>query len=167
MNDPRRIVSNTGPLISLEKLTDGYELMRRMYDAILIPHVVVEEVAADQFSTPTAYLRHYGITDLIEVHSEIVAPDLPGLQRLHEGERQAICLALECRLPLLIEETLGREIAALAGIHFSGIAGQIVKAFRADLLSFDETQEKLWELLQVGRINRKIYEQLLESLPRS
>jgi predicted nucleic acid-binding protein len=31
------IVSDTGPLISLEKMTDGYVLMEKLYGQILVP----------------------------------------------------------------------------------------------------------------------------------
>jgi predicted nucleic acid-binding protein len=91
--------------------------------------------------------------------------ELPEAERLHEGERQAIQLALELQLPLLIEETIGRRVAQSVGIQISGIAGQVIKAFRQDLITATEVQNKLSELLRAGRINRKIYETLLASLP--
>ena len=69
MTEVRRIVSNTGPLISLEKLRQGYDFIRQLYDTIIIPPSVLDEVAEGQFSTPQAYLQHYGIVDLIEVQA--------------------------------------------------------------------------------------------------
>jgi hypothetical protein len=48
---------------------------------------------------------------------------------LHVGEAQAIQLARELALPLLIEETVGRRVALGLGLSISGIAGQILKAF--------------------------------------
>ena len=157
----RQIVSDTGPLISLEKLSQGYDFIRRLYDKLIIAPAVLEEVAAGQFATPEEYLQHYGISDLIEVRTVSQPHELPEAERLHEGETQAIQLALELQLPLLIEETLGRRIAQSVGIQISGIAGQIIKAFRQDLIAATETQNKLSELLRGGRINRKIYEALL------
>ena len=53
----RQIVSNTGPLISLEKLSQGYDLIRGLYDKLIVPRVVLEEVAAEQFATPDEYLQ--------------------------------------------------------------------------------------------------------------
>ena len=159
----RQIVSNTGPLISLEKLSQGYEFIRQLYDKLIIAPVVLDEVAAGQFATPEAYLQHYGISDLIEVRTVAQPHGLPEAERLHEGETQAIQLALELQLPLLIEETVGRRVAQGVGIQISGIAGQIIKAFRQGILSATEAQDKLSELLRAGRINRKIYEALLAS----
>ena len=51
----RRIVSNTGPLISLEKLRQGYDFIRQLYDTIIIPPGVLDEVAAGQFAASHAY----------------------------------------------------------------------------------------------------------------
>ena len=120
-----------------------------------------EEVAAGQFATPQAYLQHYGIVDLIAAQTVSQRERLPEGARLHVGEAQAIQLARELALPLLIEETVGRRVAQGLGISISGIAGQILKAFRQGLLTAQEARKKLLELFQAGRINRQIYEALL------
>jgi len=163
----RQIVSNTGPLISLEKLSLGYAFIRGLYDKLIIPPVVLEEVAAGQFATPNEYLRHYDIFDLIEVRTMSQPRELSEAERLHEGERQAIQLALELQLPLLIEETAGRRVAQSVGIEISGIAGQILKAFRQGIFSATEAHDRLDEMFRAGRINRKIYDALLAPLSKA
>lgn len=160
----RQIVSNTGPLISLEKLHQGHAFIRRLYDKVFVAPAVLEEVAAGQFATPEEYLQHYGISDLLEVRTVSQSHVLPEAVRLHEGETQAIQLALELQLPLLIEETVGRRVAQSVGLQISGVAGQILKAFRQGISAATEAQDKLGELLRGGRINRRIYEALLASL---
>ena len=165
MTEARRIVSNTGPLISLEKLRQGYDFIRQLYDTIIIPPSVLDEVTEGQFATPHAYLQHYGIVDLIEVHSVARHEQLPEAARLHGGEVQAIQLAQALALPLLIEETVGRRVAQRLGISISGIAGQIITAFRHGIITAQEARHKLLELFQTGRINRKIYEALLAGMP--
>lgn len=127
---------------------------------------MLEEVAAGQFTTPGGYLQHYGISDLIEVRTVPQPRELLEAERLHEGETQAIQLALELQLPLLIEETVGCRVAQSVGIQISGIVGQILKAFRQGSISAPEAQAKLSELLRAGRINRKIYEALLAALSK-
>ena len=165
MTEVRRIVSNTGPLISLEKLRQGYDFIRQLYDTIIIPPGVLDEVAEGQFATPQAYLQHYGIVDLIEVQVVSRSEQLPEVVRLHVGEAQAIQLALELALPLLIEETVGRRVARELGMAISGIAGQILQAFRRGIITAQEARNKLLELFQAGRINRKLYEALLAVVP--
>lgn len=161
MSEDQQIVSNTGPLISLEKMNHGYEFIRRLYTTLIIPPAVLAEVAADQFEVPQAYLEHYEIVDLIEIREVTRHSQLPEMDRLHPGEIEAIQLALDLQLPLLIEETAGRRVAQQVGLRISGIAGQIIKAFRQDLLSATESRSHLGALFQTGRINRKIYDTLI------
>lgn len=164
MNAKRRIISNTGPLISLEKLTNGYEFIRRLYETIFVPPSVLFEIAHDQYASPTDYLAYYGITDLICVRAVTVSRRWPELERLHDGEKEAILLGLELNLPLLIEETMGREIAGSCGIHVSGIAGQILKAYREGLISGKDAEEKLTQLYSAGRIGRNMHAGLLADI---
>ena len=160
----RLIVSNTGPLISLEKLENGFQFIRKLYDRILIPESVLNE-ATYHFSRPDLYLSIYGISDLIEVHSlKSTTPKLPVFTNLHTGETEAIQLALELKLPLLIEEDDGRKVAEEAGLEISGIAGQILRAFRFQLISNPEAREMLRALFDTKRLDGRTFQILLKSL---
>lgn len=155
------IVSNTGPLITLERLPGGYDLMRRLYRRILIPPQVLAELAAGLTATMD-YLEHHHIQDLVAVEG---APDpAPQLARLDEGERYAIALALARRLPLLIEDRLGRELASREGLIVSGIAGQILMAHYRGILTVTAAREQFQRLYEVRRINRQLLQQMIESL---
>jgi predicted nucleic acid-binding protein len=160
MTSGRHIVSDAGPLISLEKITDGYRFIARLYDRIFVPPAVLDEVASGLPDAAQTYLAHYHIETLIAVQPPTQPYRLPEAERLHEGEVQAMWLALELGLPLLIEETVGRRVAQNAGLSISGIAGQIVSAYRQGLISPEEASHKLSELLQAGRISRKLHEAL-------
>lgn len=164
MNEPQRVVSDAGPLISLEKLSGGYRFIAQLYEGIIVPPKVLEEIAQERYSQPQEYLKSHQISDLIEARTPSRIPELPESQRLHEGEVQAIALALELKLPLLIEETIGRRVALAVGIEISGIAGQILRACREEVIDRSTAQSLLGELLVGGRINRKIYLALLNAL---
>ena len=164
MSGKREIASDTGPLITLEKLSDGYRFIRLLYDRIIIPPIVLDELVQGQFVSHQAYLEHYGVEDLLQVVETRSNLDVPGGELLDAGERGAILVALERELPLLIEEEAGRQFARSLGLQISGIAGQVVKAFRAGLISSREAQDKLRELFEAGRINRKIYTALAETV---
>jgi predicted nucleic acid-binding protein len=86
------------------------------------------------------------------------------MERLHGGENQAIQLALERELPLLIEEEAGREVALEAGLRISGIAGQLLKAVRVGVLPVENGIEKLEALLRAGRINTLIFEGIRDAM---
>jgi predicted nucleic acid-binding protein len=156
----REIASDTGPLITLEKLSDGHRFIRLLYDKVVIPRTVLDELAQGQFVSPQAYLEHYGTEDLLEVVETSGDLAVPGAELLDAGEREAIQIAMERALPLLIEEEAGRQCARSLGLQISGIAGQVVKAFRAGLISSREAQDKLRQLFEKGRINRKIHTEL-------
>ena len=81
-----------------------------------------------------------------------------------EGEQYAIALALARRLPLLIEDRLGRQFAAEEGLIVSGIAGQILTAYYRGLLTAAAAREQFQRLYEVRRINRRLLQQLIESL---
>ena len=159
---PRQIVSDTGPLISLEKITGGYRFIRRLYNRLLVPPAVMDELVAGQFETQEAYLRHFDAEDLVVVKqpSEVSSTKKIEGQTKHldEGERQAIRLALELDLPLLIEEEAGRGVARALGLHISGMAGQLLKSVRERAISADDASNKLTELRWAGRINQHIFE---------
>lgn len=159
----RRVVSDTGPLISLEKLTGGFRFIRRLYNQIIVPPAVLEEVGFHEDRAET-YLERHGISDLVEVRPVTARVEVPGIERLHEGEIQAIRLALAYDLPLLIEEAAGRRSARQAGVSISGIAGQIVKGQRRGMIPTEEARSMLEEMVKHRRINERIYERLMAAL---
>jgi len=159
--ESRIIVSNTGPFISLEKIKDGFSLIRSLYDQVFIPPQVVNELDSSQ-----DYLKKRNLEDLVIVE-EVTLSDDSDLELLDLGEQYAIALALKKQLPLLIEERLGRDIAERKGLKVSGIGGQIVKAVRMGILDSNEANGKLKELLEKNRINRFIFEQLKQKISQS
>lgn len=160
-----RVVSDTGPLISLEKLTGGFRFIRRLYDRIIVPPAVLEEVGFHE-ARAREYLERHDIADLVEVQDVVSQTELPDIERLHEGEIQAIRLAMALELPLFIEEAVGRRAARKVGVSISGIAGQIIRGYRRDILSVEEARAMLGELVRHRRINERIYEQLVKALKR-
>lgn len=92
----RHIVSNTGPLISLEKLNQGYAFIRRLYDKVLIPPAVLQEVAVGQFATqrfplPVIPVDDHGLPGGL-------CPRRPGLQTALARARGRFAPPLPCRL---------------------------------------------------------------------
>lgn len=161
-NPLRQIVCDTGPLISLENITGGYRFIKRLYDHLIVPPAVMDELVAGQFETKRAYLRHFDAEDLVIV-KPLAEPGSTGeienrTENLDNGEREAIRLALELELPLLIEEEAGRAVARELGLHISGIAGQLLKAAREEEISGKDASAKLTELRRAGRINQQIFE---------
>lgn len=155
----REAVSDTGPLISLEKISGGFSLLRSLFDRVLVPPQVVEELRGDgRFGDD--YLLHHGLSGFIH----IVEAPLPSssLASLDTGERYAISLALERRLPLLIEDRRGRRLARMHGLVTNGAAGLVGVAALGGLVTAVEARRLLDELVAADRISAALRDQLID-----
>jgi predicted nucleic acid-binding protein len=141
----------------LEEIEGGYEWGQKMYETILVPPAVLRELAAGMTDDVDDYLAHFGISDLLRVEAP-ASSDLEEARHLDPGEQEAIALAAERGLPLLIEEEAGRSAARTLGIEISGIAGQILRAVREGTTSSGEGQRMLVALREKGRINQNVFE---------
>ena len=72
---------------------------------------------------------------------------------LHKGEMEAINLAKELNLGLLIEDADGKEFAKNHNIPVSGIAGQILKALKNKVIEKTLAMTLLNEMHQKHRLN--------------
>lgn len=152
-------VSDTGPLISFERLPGGFALLRRLAPSIIIPHPVYEELRAG-LPVGADYLAHHGIADFVRVVH--VAQLLPETAGLHEGERQAISLAAIRKTPLLIEERAGHGVAEKCGLRPIGAIGLILNAWKSGILTADEAAAYFVALHTGKRISRPMLDKLLE-----
>ncbi len=157
---PKTIVSNTGPLISLEKLGDRYEFMGKIYQKIIIPEKVAEEISS-HYSSFDKYISRYSNIQIIEVRQVQERIQTPDIDRLDDGEIEAISLAYQLKQELLIEEIQGRKIAHSLGIKISGIAGAIGNAYLQGIIEKNEAVQKLQRLLSTNRINRNVHNEIL------
>ncbi len=63
------VVSDTGPLISFEKLPNGFALLRKLCHQVLIPEQVLKEL---ELGLPGAnYLQTYAIGDWVHVARKV------------------------------------------------------------------------------------------------
>lgn len=127
---------------------------------------MLSELAQGQFESADAYLTHYGVADLLEVKDVASSSVQADAEHLDEGESEAIQLAVDEGLPLLIEEQAGRDTARKLGLQISGIAGQLVKGFRQGVLSAEDATGKLDEMLRAGRINPKVHEIVVRAIEK-
>lgn len=140
------VISNTSPIFYLNRL--GYlELMERLYNEIVIPYAVLEELGegkktGEDVPEISKYkwikVRHISVPSHIKI-----IPDLG------KGEAEALALALEEKQHLLIiDDTLARRIAKLHSLKFTGTAGILLKAKKKGLIN--EVRPILSRLKDVG-----------------
>jgi predicted nucleic acid-binding protein len=129
----RVVVCNTSPLLYLHQVGQ-LDLLRSLYGSVRVPHAVREELRAGAE-------RGIDIPDLekcawIRLESPPNVALLPVVVDLGAGEAAAIALALSFPNSLLIlDDGLGRRIARLNHLIFTGTLGVLVKAKQAGLLS--------------------------------
>ena len=148
------IVSDTGPLISLEKLSNGYGFIRKLYQKIIVPPTVMDELTQGD---KEVYLKTFGITDFLIIQTPKNQCEIPDIEKLHTGEIEAINLAIELKANLLIEELAGKKAAGQLGIKRTGIAGLIYESFSKGMTTQFEALQKLKMLYENKRLDKKTF----------
>jgi uncharacterized protein len=153
------IISNTGPLIALDRI-DGLKLLPGLYTRILIPEAVAQELLAGRNDTQRleTSLRN-GPMEVVPLANR---PD-PLLQAiLDEGEASVIQLAKERGIDkVLIDERKGRKVARdIYGLKTIGTVRILLDAKHVGLLK--SIKEPLSEMLEQGyRLHKNIIEAAL------
>ena len=109
------IVSDTGPIIAFARL-GRLSLLRQVFDVLIIPTAVFDELVrsgSDQPGAPEAIQGEW--IQRRAVAGQEAAAQLP--PRLHAGEREAIVLAQELGIQVLVDEQRGRAAARAMGME--------------------------------------------------
>jgi predicted nucleic acid-binding protein len=128
------VVSDTGPLVALAKV-DQLTLLEAMFHEVHIPPAVHRELLAKP--GPESARLESALQGFLKL---VPSPTLPSAvematARLHPGEREALALAYERDVLLLIDDHLGRTTARLLGLKVAGVIGVLIQAKKAGLLS--------------------------------
>jgi predicted nucleic acid-binding protein len=142
-----KAVVNSTPLIALA-LTGHIDLLNVLFDEVLIPASVYEEVVVKGENRP-------GVSEIRDTNWLIVKipqqkPTLPAeLLGLDPGERDVILLGQEVAADwLLIDEKLARRVADVMGFQVKGTLGVFLIAYRTGLLSKSEVLKAVRILAQ-------------------
>lgn len=130
------VVSDASPVVYLTQL-GRFELLRQLFDMIFIPPAVWKEVGERGAGRPEgealAAALQQGWVEVREPSVQI--RDDPHLMELGDGEREAISLAYEHRLFLVIDDADGRVVAARLGVHVVGTLGILFEAKQKGLIA--------------------------------
>ena len=123
----RSVIADTGPLIALARV-ERLELLRRLFERIVVPPAVHAELALDSGRPGAKILTGAFIAGWITV--EAVTDATLGrelAQLLGPGEAEAVALAeqKDARF-LLVDDAKGRRIARLREIPVVGVAGVLL-----------------------------------------
>ena len=160
MNDI--VISDTTALIILAK-SDAFSLLSNLFQKIYIPKAVYDELMVKDD------IVNYRIKefDKIEVKpvSDMITLERIKTLKIDKGEVEAISLALELNLMLIIDERKGRKIALNQGLKIVGVLGVLIENYRREFISFDEL--KLYFLLfkeQGLRVSEQLEKVFFEKL---
>ena len=128
------VVSDTSPFINLAAL-DRLTLLRDLYDRILVPQAVSDEIIASAVLRPGATeAGDLGWASTRQVSHHVLAASLR--LELDEGEAEAIALAIELKADLLLlDERKGRMIASRLGLRVTGLLGVLIEAKQRGLIA--------------------------------
>lgn len=159
------IVSNTSPISNLIIIGE-IALLQQIYPKVLIPPTVHSEL------TRLQALQLTMISLLGAGWLEIKAPTKTNLQlldtlnqTLDPGEAEAIALAIELSADrLLIDERLGRSVAASYGLKLRGLLGILINAKQQGLIPvLKPILDRL--INQAGfRVSQMLYDRTLQEV---
>lgn len=163
------VVTDAGPLISLEKIPEGFSLLQYVCSRLLVPEAVLNEVSVT-FGEGCDYLSDHRIREVIDVQV-VEGQESPLDENLREdfatlgaGEKSALALARWHSAPILVEERRARGLAHAIGLTRFGAAAVIKIAYEEEGISRQHAESCLRRLLFVNRINRKVFDRVLEAL---
>lgn len=123
----RIIVTNTTPLIALAVATDGLDILQALYDRVVVPLEVAEEILAAGPQAPG--VEAFRKAAWLEHRKDAIELPLYLRNTLDRGEASVIQTAVaEGIEKVCIDESAGRRVARLNGLVLTGTAGILVKA---------------------------------------
>jgi predicted nucleic acid-binding protein len=129
------VVSDTTALIIFAK-SDTLFLLSNLFEEIYIPQTVYDELV---FKDDIVKFR-IGKFDKISLKKVSNFKILKEIKKLNidDGEIEAITLALELNLKLIIDERKGRKMAMNQGLKIVGVLGILIENYRQNFISFDD-----------------------------
>ncbi|HIO93253.1 MAG TPA: DUF3368 domain-containing protein [Leucothrix mucor] len=150
------IISDSTTLIILFDL-DKIELLSNLFTKIIIPQTVYQEIS---------FKGSVDLGDFIEIKQAKPCELLETLNMmLDKGESEAIALAVEMKLKLIIDEKKGRKIAMTQGLKVIGLLGIVYLNVLKGFLSKDQAKAFIDSAIEQGyRINQKLVDDVFRQL---
>ena len=150
------IISDSTTLIVLFDV-DRVDLLSNVFSQVIIPDAVYKEISVKSSIVLPSFMKVQKVTDsdMLDVLKSVL--DL--------GESEAIALALEEKMPLIIDEKKGRKIALREGIKIIGLLGIVYLNIKKETMSEKEAKGFLEDAIANGyRISTRLVEEMFASL---
>jgi uncharacterized protein len=157
------IISDSSSLIMVTKL-ERLDLLLNLFAHIYIPQRVAEEITAKESNVARAVLNHPAFSVIASTDHDLLAL-LDGT--LDYGEAEALALAQEKQLLLLIDEKKGRKIAKNMGLKIIGLLGVLLLNQRRGHIPATEVLDLLAQIKRMDfRLSAKLESDFLQQLQR-
>jgi predicted nucleic acid-binding protein len=150
------IISDSTTLIILFDL-NRVELLTNLFPKVIIPQAVYAEIT---------YKKSIKKMGFLSVKQPQNSETLEALKMMLDlGESEAIALALEMNLQLIIDEKKGRKIAMNQGIRIIGLLGIVYLNVIKEFLDISQAEHFIADAVQHGyRINQKLLDDMFLQL---
>jgi predicted nucleic acid-binding protein len=142
----KQLVADSSPLIVLA-VSGLLEVLREVAGEIVVPSTVFDECTQHRYKPGTLALLNAESARLLTVHPDADASMLDNAPALDAGEKAALVLALQLRQAVLMDERLGRQVAALHEIPVIGSSGVLLAAKRRGLIRAVKPILTQWQTL--------------------
>lgn len=150
------IISDSTTLISLFDL-ERIELLENLFEKVYITPIVLDEISVKYPIVLPSFMKVMKLQDLT-LFNELK-------MLLGSGEAEAIALAKEKNLSLIIDEKKGRRIAKGLELKVIGLLGVVYLNAKKGLLTKDEAREFIENAIEHGyRISRKMVDDVLKEV---
>ncbi len=148
------VISDSTTLIILGDL-NKLVYLKNIFTTIYIPPKVYDEIS---------FKKDFVLPEFIKISKPKETPQLKELKMLlDDGESEAIALALEKQLPLIIDEKKGRKIAKNLSIDILGLLGVIYLNIKKEYISIDDAKDFLQKAKDNNyRISPKLIDDMFE-----
>ena len=150
------VVSDSTTLIILGDL-GKLVYLRNIFSTVFIPQKVYEEIN---------FKKDFALPEYIKVAEPKETEQLQELKMLlDDGESEAIALALEKRLPLIIDEKKGRKIAKNLSLDILGLLGVVYLNIKKGFIGVEDAKDFLYKAQADNyRISQKLIEEMFDRL---
>lgn len=157
------IISDSSSLIMVARL-ERLDLLTQLFEHIHIPQRVAQEIAAKEDCVARLLLSHPNFSVMASSNPTLLIL-LDGV--LDYGEAEALTLAQEKQLLLLIDEKKARQIAKNMGLKIVGLLGVLLLNHRRGYLSETEVLKLLAQLKQMDfRLSTRLENDFIKQLQR-
>ncbi len=150
------VVSDSTTLIILGDL-DKLVYLKNIFSTVYIPPKVYGEIN---------FKKDFKLPEFIKILKPKDTPQLYELKMLlDDGESEAIVLAIEKQLPLIIDEKKGRKIAKNLSLDILGLLGIIYLNIKKGYINIDDAKDFLQKAKDNNyRISSKLINDMFDSL---